>query len=249
MPIKTPIDIIADACQAVYSYRMPQVGTAEHIIEALGNAGFEIVEKPDAYRERWENGFRNIVQILHGGSYAFDISDIVEAVRALKAATRPGEPIEIKLPDGSIHGYYRDGEVLKPGTVAMLTPDGERIVQAIAHGDYTTITEREFAALADLQSRIPKTDLDKLVVGFAERPITPEDFTGKLEPGRLDEAHHGHTRGLDVPPTQASIAQAIRDCFEASRLAYEAAGVIGHDAVSEILNSAEPPATDTEEAA
>lgn len=52
-----------------------------------------------------------------------------------------------------------------------------------------------------------------------------------------------------MTPTPDSIAQAIRDCFEASRLAYEAAGVIGQDALSEILISAEPPVADTEGAA
>ncbi|MGU3466410.1 hypothetical protein ACLBXO_16310 [Methylobacterium sp. C33D] len=153
-------------------------------------------------------------------------------VIALKAAARPGKPIEIKLPDGSlIHGYFDGGEAPKVGTVSLLTPEAQRIIQSVREG--------------------VRADIGKLFVGFTERPITPEDFTGPvtLEPGTLTELPEGYTAKAAAAPPPASIAQAIRDCFEASRLAYEAAGVIGHDAVSEILNSAEPPATDAGEAA
>lgn len=51
------------------------------------------------------------------------------------------------------------------------------------------------------------------------------------------------------PEYRARHDQAVRDCLEASRLTYAAAEVIGHAAVSEILNSAEPPANDAGEAA
>lgn len=43
---------------------------------------------------RWEVGFRNIVAALHNGRHAFEIVDIVEEVRALKAAaTAPRVPL------------------------------------------------------------------------------------------------------------------------------------------------------------
>lgn len=164
MPIKTPVDIIADACQAVYSYRAPQVGTAEHIIEALDQAGYEIVRKPEP-RER-----------------------------VVRTFTRPdGSTVEATaIPGGA------SGPDPRLGTVALLTPEGERIVNAIATGDTYGLGNRDIAAFADLRAKV-----DNLVVGFVQRPLGPEDFTGPvtLEPGKLDEAHQGHTRGLDVPAT------------------------------------------------
>ncbi|MGE7157197.1 hypothetical protein ACQKJ1_26115 [Methylorubrum rhodesianum] len=42
-------------------------------------------------------------------------------------------------------------------------------------------------------------------------------------------------------------ALAVRDCVEASRLSYRAARVLGHEAVSELLSSLDPPAYDEED--
>jgi|GEM_PF-1337115 len=104
-----------------------------------------------------------------------------------KAAARPGEPIEIKLPDGSIHGYYHAGAAPTVGTVALLTPEGERLIQAVADADYSTLSERQLADVSDLRDRL--SGIGNLVFGVIERPITPEDCTGlKLEPGKADEA-------------------------------------------------------------
>lgn len=219
MSIQTPTDIIADACQGIYHLRAPQVGTAEHIIEVLGARGFEIGPKPDAFSERWETGIRNIVNILHGPCHSFDIPDIVEEVRALKAASRHAAPVTLTLPDGErVSGPdvvelaahlsagaeadddRRDG--MRCGTVAMLTPEGERLVQAAAAGDFTRMSMGAWASLHELRERLVVPDIGSLVAGYAERPLRPGELREllSLEPGKADEIHAGHTRGWDAAP-------------------------------------------------
>ncbi len=131
------------------------------------------------------------------------------------------------------------GPAPRLGTVALLTPEGERLVNAFASEDWSGTSERDHRAFTTLVDRVLEGDrtsarireLDKRIAEKAEQPLAAEDFTGK------------------DPAPKDPIAKAIRDCFTASRLTYAAAEVIGHDAVSEILNSAEPPVAADEEAA
>lgn len=192
-----------------------------------------------------------------------------------KEAARPAEPLEIKLPDGSIHGYLHGGEVLKPGANIVLTPEGERIIQAVAAGDYSDISDRDVAAVFGTPAAYARRRQEDDERRAIKRGLTPEDFTGEAEPVKADE-HKPYADAEQKRMAEAALAaldgsdqkspsdlarrfdpswcyrndatyrarhdQAVRDCLEASRLTYAAAEVIGHAAVSEILNSAEPPA-------
>ena len=141
----------------------------------------------------------------------------------------------------------------------LLTPEGERIVAAVAAGDFTSITERQYtdvtklahrlakiatttALLLDIRGAVVVTDKHDIQVAkdmqrarelgipYVARPITPAD----------EVRHFGHTRGHDIDPR----ARAVRQVVEANGLLAAAAEFLGHAAVDEILSSLKPPRSD-----
>lgn len=118
----------------------------------------------------------------------------------------------------------------KIGTVALLTPEGERLVNAAATGDYDKLSEANYASLLSLRN--------KLLVAV-RRQLSPEDaadpVTFTLEPRKDHELPPGYSTSKALPLVEPR-AQAIRDCIEANRLQHRAAAVLGYDTVSELMS-------------
>lgn len=78
------------------------------------------------------------------------------------------------------------------GTVAMLTPEGERIVQAIAAGDFTGISDADFEAFQSIRGKVVRGDeisvkLRALTEGYMSRDAAVAVF-GK--PPNWEEVEH-----------------------------------------------------------
>ncbi|GJD72707.1 hypothetical protein [Methylobacterium goesingense] len=90
------------------------------------------------YQARWENGLRNIVTILHGPSYSFEIDQIVEEVRTLTG-------IVSRLPDESLRRteHHSFGEDDPFTTISGDASSVERILDLIEKGEAAVKAERE----------------------------------------------------------------------------------------------------------
>lgn len=222
------------------------------LLLALDQTGFDIGAKteprPGIVRTTVENGHTTVkLQMPRGTPSAIRHELYLNAVSLLRGPAVPlAEVVAMALGDASPDGC--EGNVWKLfnqrlkargytivsdevdgapelGTVALLTPKGERVVKAVAKGDFTTISDRDFRLFSHLVDNVWERDkltarireLDKLVVGYAERPLTPEDFTGPITLEKGTEAtlppgtqiHIGHTRGLDAPATSPWVLREV----------------------------------------
>lgn len=124
----------------------------------------------------------------------------------------------------------------KIGTVALLTSEGERLVNAAAAGDYDLMSEANYASILSLRNKLLWAVRRQL---SPEEAADPVSFT--LEPRKEHELPPGNsTSGKAMPPVEPR-AQAIRDCIEANRLQHRAAAVLGYDAVSELMSELPAP--------
>jgi hypothetical protein len=122
-----------------------------------------------------------------------------------KAAARPDVVRVPKSDAGRVETRVPDGSPTV-GTAALLTPEGERLVSAFASKDWSSISDRDYRRFIGLVDRVLEGDTTSAQIrelalrivnktapetlaatrtatyATAERPITPEDFTGEVEP-------------------------------------------------------------------
>ncbi|MCJ2040831.1 hypothetical protein MKK55_18025 [Methylobacterium sp. J-059] len=90
------------------------------------------------YEGRWEDGLRNIVTILHGPSYSFEIDQIVEEVRALRDVVAPIDNEKERRTEHMTFDEDGDCWTLSgdPDTV-------ERVLDLVKKGEAAVKAERE----------------------------------------------------------------------------------------------------------
>ncbi|WP_342164015.1 hypothetical protein [Methylobacterium sp. SD21] len=184
----------------------------------------------------------------------FDISPDEHAKRIVKdLADQEYEVALIDHPD----------ETPKLGTVAILTKEGERIVNAVAEGNYDELSEANYAAILSLRNKVlwavkrvvthdevdeakpaDATQGDPSILAAARSATYASGDT--LRKGAVVELPRGFAVvgtgiGIDTQHAIEPWAQAIRDCVEASRFQHRAAAVLGYDAVSELMSELPAP--------
>lgn len=134
------------------------------------------------YEERWEDGFRNIVTILHGPGRTFEIGRIVEEVRTLSDIVAP---LTIEKRRLTKHHSFVDGG--QRTTISGDTQDVERILDLIGKGQAAEAGEIPRGTVIEW-NQAPREVVDLKPGGLVDLPL-----------GKLAAASAGMF-DRDVPP-------------------------------------------------